>query len=320
MLKMNSVKPVLVFFTFLFCFGVLYGQQYVNEITDTVSINTYAYVTKNNEELKLDLYLPVPGSDKNKWVFLYVHGGGFSGGDRSEGKDFCTRLAKLGYAAASMNYRLTRKGTKTGFGCICPANEKRMAFQAAVDDIHDATAFLVQNRETFGIGPERIILGGSSAGAEAVLNAAYQLPFRNKIDSEPVSYTGVVSMAGAIPDLDKVNDGTAIPSMFFHGTCDDLVPYASAPHHYCEENEPGYLILHGGYSISEKLRELSKPYWLMTFCGDKHEWAIKPMNDYFDEIIRFCYEFVVQGKKQQIHTIVPGDPTGCSYQTFNFCD
>ncbi|MDX9883173.1 MAG: alpha/beta hydrolase [Prolixibacteraceae bacterium] len=317
---MRILKLLLVCFTIVFCFGESQAQRYQAEITDTVSISTYTYATKNGEELMFDLYTPALEFEKNKMVFLYVHGGGFSGGNRSAGKDLCTRLAKMGYTAVSMSYRLTRKGTETAFGCNCPASEKRATFQAAVEDIQDATSYLIQQRETFGINPQKIILGGGSAGAEAVLNAAYQPPFCYGLDSGPVSYAGVISMAGAIPDLVKVYDESAIPSMFFHGTCDNLVPYATAPHHYCKESEPGHIILHGGYSISEKLRELGKPYWLITICGGKHEWASRPMRDYFDEISRFCYEFVAQGKRQQIHTIVPGDQTKCEYSSFNFCN
>ena len=317
---MNITKLVIVCCVILFSFGELHAQRYQTEITDSVSMNTYTYATKDGEELKLDLYLPALEFEKNKPVFIYVHGGGFSGGDRSNGKTFCTRLAKMGYAAISLGYRLTRKNKEAGFGCDCPAIEKRATFQASVDDIQDATSYLIQNRELFGIDPHKIILSGSSAGAEAVLNAAYQPPFCYGLDSGPVAYAGVISMAGAIPDLSKVYNESAIPSMFFHGTCDNLVPYASAPHRYCKENEPGYIMLHGGYSISEKLRELGKPYWLITICGGAHEWAGRPTNDYFDEITRFCYEFVLQGKKQQIHTIVPGDQNKCTYQTFNFCN
>lgn len=317
---MNYTKGIIACFIIVLSIGNSWAQRYQYEITDSVSINTFAYATKNGEELKLDLYLPAFEFEKNKAVFIYVHGGGFSGGDRSNGKSFCTRLAKYGYAAVSLSYRLTRKGTKTAFGCDCPAIEKLATFQSSVEDIQDATSFLIQNREQFGIDPHKIILGGSSAGAEAVLNAAYQPPNCYGLDSGPVSYAGVVSMAGAIPDLVKVYDESAIPSMFFHGTCDNLVPYASAPHHYCAEKDAGYIILHGGYSISEKLRELGKPYWLVTICGGAHEWAGKPMTTFFDEIIRFCNDFVILGKKEQIHTIIPSDQTKCTYQSFNFCE
>ena len=317
---MNYLKLILICFVIVIGTGESRAQRYQDEITDSVKVDTYTYATKDGEELKFDLYLPAFENEANKVVFLYVHGGGFSGGNRSHGKSFCTRLAKLGYAGVSMSYRLTRKGTDTAFGCGCPANEKLAAFQASVEDIQDATYFLIQNHEQFGIDPHKIILGGSSAGAEAVLNAAYQPPNCYGLDSGPVAYAGVVSMAGAIPDLVKVYDESAIPSMFFHGTCDNLVPYASAPHHYCKKNEAGYIILHGGYAISEKLRELGKPYWLVTICGGNHEWAGRPMKDYFNEIVRFCYDFVIMGKKQQIHTIVPGDQTKCDYEAFNFCN
>ncbi len=317
---MNYAKIFIVCTILIFSICDIQAQRYQTEITDSVSVNTYTYATKDGEELKFDLYMPALEFEKNKVVFIYVHGGGFCGGNRSAGKNFCTRLARYGYAALSLSYRLTRKGTDTMFGCGCPANEKLAAFQSSVEDIQDATSFLIQNREQFGIDPQKIILGGSSAGAEAVLNAAYQPPNCYGLDSGPVAYAGVISMAGAIPDLSRIYDESAIPSMFFHGTCDNLVPYGTAPHHYCKENEAGYIILHGGYSIAEKLRELGKPYWLVTICGGAHEWAGKPMTVFFDEMICFCNDFVIQGKKEQVHTIIPGDQTKCDYQTFNFCN
>jgi len=317
---MKIIKIFIVCTFILFTVQNLQAQRYQTEIIDSVSVNTYTYATKDGEELKFDLYMPALEFEKNKVVILYVHGGGFYAGNRSDGKTFCTRLARYGYAALSLSYRLTRKGTKSGFGCDCTKTEKLATFQSAVEDIQDATAYLIQNRESLGIDPQKIILAGSSAGAESVLNAAYQPPFCYGLASGPVAYAGVISMAGAIPDLSKIYDESAVPSMFFHGTCDNLVPYATAPHRHCKETDAGYIMLYGGYSIAEKLRELGKPYWLVTICGGAHEWAGKPMTVFFDEIIRFCNEFVIQGKKEQIHTIIPGDQKKCGYETFNFCN
>ncbi len=295
-----------------------FGQRYQTEISDSVSIESFTYATKDGQELMLDVYSPYNEFTENKAVVLYVHGGGFSAGDRFGEAYFCKHLARYGFAAVSMSYRLTRKGTATGFGCNCPASEKMATFNAAVDDVQDATTFLIQNREQLGIDPHRIILCGSSAGAETVLNAAYQPPLCYGLDSGPVSYAGVISMAGAIPDLSKVYEESAVPSLFFHGTCDNLVPYASASHHYCKNDQPGYIMLHGGYSIAEKLRQLGKPYWLISICGGKHEWAGKPMKTHFDEIIQFCNQYVIEGKKEQRHTIIPGEHS-CPYESFNFC-
>ncbi|HAH22581.1 MAG TPA: carboxylesterase, partial [Prolixibacteraceae bacterium] len=79
----------------------------------------------------------------------------------------------------------------------------------------------------------------------------------------------------------------------FHGTCDNLVPYATAPHRHCSEKQAGYLMFNGSYTIAQKLRKLGTPYWLYTYCNASHEIAGLPMTANFDEIIDFCYTFIL---------------------------
>ena len=313
-------KLLLSLFSVFLLTGTYAQERYLEEISDSVLAETFTYTQKDGQNLDLDIYTPAFDDETKRPVFLYVHGGGFSGGTRN-GKgtvEFCKKIAKRGYTAVSISYRLTRKGKDTAFGCDCPANEKLATFDAAVEDLQDATYFLIENREQFGIDPQTIIISGSSAGAETVLNAAYQAPFCYGLESGPVAYAGVVSMAGAIPDTAKIYEESAIPSLFFHGTCDNLVPYASASHHYCNENQPGYLVLHGSKTIADKLDRLGKPYWLHTTCGGNHSLAGSPMSDYFEEIMDFCHRFVLNHSQEQIHTVVPGEHT-CDYPAFDYC-
>ncbi len=301
----------------------LTGQERYSAMSfDEINIETYTYSTKDGENLELDIYLPQYDSETERATIIYVHGGGFSSGkrDSEDIKEFCSQMTAYGYVVASISYRLTRKDKPEAFGCDCPADEKLNTFQAAVEDIQDATFFLIENREQFGINPQKIILAGSSAGAEAVLNTAYQPPYCYGLESGPVSFAGVISMAGAIPDTVSIYDESAVPSMLFHGTDDNLVPYATAPHHYCSENKPGYIILHGSFTIAQKLEKLNTPYWLHTTCGGAHEMANKPMTEYFDEIVEFCYRFVIQEEKESKQTVVEGVQKNNNYRQFEFCN
>lgn len=297
-------------------------ERYLEQLFDEIQIETHTYFTKDGENLDLDVYFPEYDVQDSRTTIIYVHGGGFSKGERNSGdiKEFCTRLANYGYVVASISYRLTRKDKDTAFGCDCPANEKLNTFYAAVEDVQDATYYLIENRESLGINPQKIILAGSSAGAEAVLNTAYQPPYCYGLESGPVSFAGVISMAGAIPDTINIYDESAVPSLLFHGTDDLLVPYATAPHHYCNEDQPGYLILHGAETIAHKLNLLNVPNWLHTTCGGGHEMANKPMTEYFDEIIDFCFNFVVKNNGEQRHTIIKGQQNKEKFQTFNYCE
>lgn len=316
------MKRIIPFFLILLSpIYTLAQERYEYMITDEVSVQTLTYTSKDGENLDMDIYLPGYDAETERATVIYVHGGGFQAGQRdSEGiQEFCTELSKYGYVVASISYRLTRKDKEGAFGCECPAEDKINTFYAAVEDLQDATFFLIQNREEFGIDPQKIIIAGSSAGAETVLNAAYQPPYCYGLDSGPVSYAGVVSFAGAIPDTTVIYDESAIPSLFFHGTDDALVPYATAPHHYCEEDSPGYLVLHGSYTISQKLDQLGVPYWLHTTCGAGHEMANKPMREYFDVITDFCFNYVIEGETQSRRTIISGQQNLAKYQPLNFC-
>jgi len=296
-------------------------ERYKDEITDSVRVETYTYAFKDGHSLDLDVYSPAFDNQVNRPLIFYVHGGGFSGGTRNEPgiREFCKKLTRHGYVVSSISYRLTRQGTATDFGCDCPVTDKRNTFNAAVEDLQDATFFMIKNRDKMGIDPQKIILSGSSAGAETVLNTAYQPPYCYGLDSGPVSYAGVISMAGAIPDTSRIFKESAIPSLLFHGTCDNLVPYATAPHRHCKETQPGYLILHGSYTIAEKLKKLGTPYWLYTYCNAAHEIAGKPMTDNLNEIIDFCYSYIVHKGTEQRTTVKKSDNKSCEYQSFNFC-
>ncbi len=319
--KFFDMKYLASFIFILFASSLFSQERYSAFLFDEVNTETYTYATKDGENLDLDIYLPSSDTATQRATIIYVHGGGFSEGERNteEIKDFCKQMAGYGYVVASISYRLTRKDKPEGFGCNCPAYEKLNTFQAATEDIQDASFFLIQHREQFSIDPQRIILAGSSAGAEAVLMTGYKPPYCYGLDSGPVSFAGVISMAGAVTDTMSIYNESAIPSMFFHGTDDNLVPYATAPHHYCDKGTPGYLIMYGPYTIAQKLDELEVPYWLHTICGGGHEVATTPMTDYFDEIVDFCYYFVIKHEKESRKTITKGIQKNKDFEQFNFC-
>lgn len=297
-------------------------ERYSSVLFDEINTETVTYATKDGEALKMDIYIPQNDPDFERATLIYLHGGGFSTGTRDSEKivEFCNRLAGYGYVVVSMSYRLSRKNKETGFGCDCPAEDKLNTFIGAIQDIQDASYFLVENREQFGINPQKLILAGSSAGAEAALNAAYQPPMCYGLDSGPVSYAGVISMAGAIPDTVVIYEDSAIPSLFFHGTDDNLVPYATAPHRYCQKGQPGYLILSGPFTIVQKLDKLHTPYWLHTTCGGAHEISDLPMTEYFDVITEFCQRFVINSEKESVKTIVEGKQKGGIFGEYGFCN
>lgn len=250
----------------------------------SVEVTTWQYTEKSGELLCMDWYAPVltPGGTHSDVVVLFLHGGGFSEGRRDDPRyvQFAQQLARNGIGVASVSYRLTMRGKS--FGCDQKVEKKIQAFRNAAEDVWDATQFLLETLPA----SKRIVLCGSSAGAEAVLHAAYwpdaSLPptFR---------YAGVIGMAAAIMDLTWITPESALPTLLFHGVDDPLVPFGSASHHYCSEDQPGYLVLHGSGSIAQHLGTLGKSYSLIQGKTGGHGWADKPMYEHVDAIVRFLY-------------------------------
>ena len=279
---------VLFLVGFLFVTMQIKAQERFKDVVfNTVKSETFTY----SDTLQLDFYSSKQDMLAKKPLLILVHGGGFSSGKRDNPmeKEFCREMAKRGYAVASMSYHLTRKGKS--FGCDYSSEGKIETFDSVTNDILDATDFLIQKSKNLKFDPSQIVLVGSSAGAEAVLNTVY-MP-----NSSKIKYAGVVSFAGALVSLEHLTKETAIPSVFFHGKKDNLVPYYIAPHHYCKPNQPGFLTLFGAKAITEKLQKLGASYLLATDPEGNHEWANLAYK-FTDEIADFISNAIIH--KEQI--------------------
>ena len=211
-------------------------QHFTDSLYKVKTRETLNYTQKDGQSLYLDIYEP-ENSFKDRPVFIFMHGGGFGYGT-PRNKDE-VKLAKIaasyGYVAVQISYRLTRKDQS--FGCDFDAEGKIETFKLAAEDFLDAVKFMINKKDQFNIDSEKIIIGGSSAGAEAVLSAAFNqdLLFKDATKYEHIKFQGILSLAGAIVDKRYINKDNAVPVIFFHGTADNLVPYATAPHHFCKK-------------------------------------------------------------------------------------
>lgn len=173
--------------------------------------------------LKLDVYSPVGDTATSRPAIVWVHGGSFSGGDKTSPElvDEATTFAKKGYVNVSINYRLTPDGCSAAIptaSCI----------QEIIDAMHDAQAavrFLRANSATYGVDEDRIAIGGTSAGAITALNVGFNPndPGSSGSPGESSAVRAAISLSGA-EILGTAGPGDA-PSLLFHGTADPLVPY-----------------------------------------------------------------------------------------------
>lgn len=111
------------------------------------------------EKHTLDLYLPSEGHGP---LIVYVHGGAWRTGDKSEFVDMATNLAKAtGNVVAVVNYTLSIAATKDG-----PVL-RRVQHPKHVQDVAQALGYLYVNAKSYGsYAPDRIYLVGHSAGGQ----------------------------------------------------------------------------------------------------------------------------------------------------------
>ncbi len=84
---------------------------------------------------------------------VLIHGGGFSGGDRTSLLPMAVKLAQAGYVAATVSYRFT----------------PRFQFPAQVHDVKAAVRFLRANAERFSLQADKMCAVGQSAGGTLAL-------------------------------------------------------------------------------------------------------------------------------------------------------
>ncbi|MFD1095093.1 alpha/beta hydrolase [Salegentibacter chungangensis] len=299
------MKSLLLLATFLVPVLSLTAQErYIDSLFPVKEVVTETYATKDGKDLIADIYLPEKDTASLRPMILFMHGGGFAGGSPKNEAEvkFAKIAASKGYVAVQISYRLERKDKKTAFGCEFPAEGKIETFRKAAEDFLDAVKYMKRISDKYNIDPTQIIVGGSSAGAEAVLDAVYNrqllLPENNQY--EDLGIDGVFSLAGAIVDARYIIKENAIPAVLFHGTDDNLVPYATAPHHYCDPSEPGFIILDGSKTIADKLEEFNSSYMLYTFEGARHEISGIPFH-HLPEVFSFFKKAILQKNHLQIN-------------------
>ncbi len=109
-------------------------------------------------KLLCDVWQPSPGIRPSGLAFLYFHGSAWYMLDKDYGtRPFFRRLAAHGHVVMDVAYRLAPETDMDGM----------------LADVKRAVAWMKTNAQNFGVDPQRIVLGGGSAGGHLSLLAAY---------------------------------------------------------------------------------------------------------------------------------------------------
>lgn len=108
------------------------------------------YARYGTREMRLDLFRP-EGKGRRPAVIV-VHGGAWITGHHQMENPFAAELARRGYVAATVEYRLS--------------NEAK--YPAQIHDLKAAVRYLRANAARYGVDPERIAAVGASSGGHLV--------------------------------------------------------------------------------------------------------------------------------------------------------
>lgn len=133
---------------------------------------SYGPETRNT----FDIFLP--NADQPTGLIIYVHGGGFTSGDKTtiyqgDSADAIREALAQGVAYASINYRLL--STMDSEGVIKPLSDSRRALQ-----------FMRYQADVLNIDPSKVAMYGESAGAGTSLWLAYHDDMADLDHADPV--------------------------------------------------------------------------------------------------------------------------------------
>ncbi len=169
-----------------FFFG-FYGIVYINASTglhvkwdDDVGIVVKDLIfDEERPETGYDLYLPAEKNSSGKYsLIMYVHGGGFSAGDKEDGAIWCKYMTSKGYVSASINYTLNQPEHKSNLHLM--ARQVLKCVSAAKAEC-----------EKRGYPVTEMAISGGSAGGAIALLYAYGL-----VDESPVPLKFIFEQTG----------------------------------------------------------------------------------------------------------------------------
>ena len=128
------------------------------------------YGEERQDTLFLDAFLHYPKKIDKSIAIIILHGGGWRTGDRSQHYPLAQRLAKLGYACFTPEYRLSTEAL----------------YPAAVLDIKTAIQWVRVNAKAFNVDTNKIMVAGFSAGGEVAGMIGLKYDAGNASDTDPV--------------------------------------------------------------------------------------------------------------------------------------
>lgn len=230
-----------------------FPQEKLGTVEENIS-----YCTANSMEI-MDFYYPTADSLSTQDpypVVIYVHGGGWTKGDKSDLEQYREALVAKGIAVATVNYSLAPES-------VFPEN---------IQDLKCAVRYLRSNADLYFIDPDRIGGYGGSAGGHLV--SLLGTSDENAGWDEGLEYPDVSSRLNAVVDLygptDMTQEFEGNSSELLHNAFgDDSYDQAAdqSPVTYVSEDDPPFLIMHGKEDVLVPFEQGQLFYDALTAAG-----------------------------------------------------
>ncbi len=263
------------------------GRALLTPDKNIISKENLVYDSIDGMDLKLDLYRP-----KGKGPFpcaVLLHGGGWTGGNKESFRPMAHALAKKGFVAVTIQYRL--------------ATQAR--FPGAVEDAKQAIRWLRKHAGKYSIDPKRIGGVGGSAGGHLIGMVAVSQD-SGKFDRAPQAKEScavqcAIMMGSGVDQVTRSKESKKPIKncvIFFGGTIDEAPEMyaAGSPITHLSKQTPPLLILEGEndrpgqryLEFRKKLDALGVPNELVVIEGAKHgQWGAHPwFSSFADETAR----------------------------------
>lgn len=255
----------------------------------------------SNSSQVLDLYLPKNDKD-DVGLILYIHGGSWTGGDKSAYNDFCKNTTgTYGYASATMNYRLlSTKGDIT--------------YKDMLDDIDTAINFIIDTAASKGTEITKLAIAGASAGGHLALLYTYTHYTQTRVPVEfcvskvgPADFTDPAFFA---ENMDNSFDRYTLVSYLIGETvtADNFAEKtdalnAASPISYVTPDVPPTLMAYGvkdmlvpysnGTALYDALKTAGVPCDFHSFPNSGHELMDDPdvSDAYIDDILNYAHTY-----------------------------
>jgi acetyl esterase/lipase len=136
----------------------------------------------------LDIYTPDKPAGKSLPVVVWIHGGGWQAGDKSDVARKPKALTERGFVFVSTNYRLLPE----------------VKMEDLIDDVARSVGWLQRNVARYGGDPARIFVGGHSSGAQVAALLCIDDRYLKKQGVSLDVIKGCVPVDGDTYDIPKI--------------------------------------------------------------------------------------------------------------------